>query len=119
MRTFKISAYNLLYYQHEWDFRTKEYVDKELVPGMKVCSKSKLENMGVITHVGPKAKRWANDEREWVSTVTILWLTGPRKGQSQEKETKDLSNFQAYKDSVARHMGEIQKIEEEASRTGM
>ena len=119
MRTFKISAHNLLYYQHEWDYRTKEYIDKDIVPGMKICSKSKLENMGVVTNVGPKAKRWANDEREWVGTVTVLWLTGPRKGQSQEKETKDLSNFQAYKDSVARHMGEIEKIEEEASRTGM
>ena len=119
MRVFKISAHNMMYYQHEWDYMTKEYIDKEIIPGMKVCSKSKLENVGVITHVGPKNHRFVGDEREWVTSVTVLWLTGPHKGKSQEKDTNDLSNFDAYKASVMRHVGEIAKIEEEASRTGM
>lgn len=119
MRVFKISAHNLLYYQHKWDYQARAYVDKEIIPGMKVCSKTKLENVGVVTHVGPKSKRWANDEREWVTSVTVLWLTGPHKGKSVEKDTEDLSNFDAYKDSVMRHVGEIAKIEEEAARTGM
>lgn len=129
MVTFKISSYDL--YHNQWDYvydpetQTGEYKNSPLNPGIRVCSVSKLSNMGIITHLGEEVEIFKADryhpgpDRTYTKEVTVLWLAGSKKGKTEIKETKLLSNFDAYRKAVEAHLAELDKIESEAAKTGM
>lgn len=130
MRNFKIADHDLYSRQWEWSYsyQLKEgrYTHNPVTPGMKVCSKQRLETMGIITHLGddvqtlpPHNTDADQTTRVYVRSVTVLWLTGSKKGKTEIKKTSLLSDFSSYKSAVMRHVGEIEKIEAEAAQTGL
>lgn len=135
MIEFKLANHNLNDHQWEWEEApdhdpqkgnwSYRYVHYPIIPGTKVCSLKALNPVGVVTHVGNEVDTvhpYRNDSDQTVRTyakyVTVLWVTGKKKGKTEIKETKNLTNFDSYKASVQRHMDELNNYELEASVYG-
>jgi hypothetical protein len=118
MRSFKLSDHNLLRWQDYYNWETKQSETNAIIPGKtKVCG-NRLEYMGVVTNLTQYGKPYTNN-KDYIVEVEVLWLSGPRKGTKQLKATRELANFNAYKDDVQSHLNEIENIEKEAAKTGM
>lgn len=120
MKEFKLISFNLLHWQSFYNRETGKYSHREITPGIKICAVSKMSNVGIITHVSSERvkKSWGYNI-EICPEVTVLWLTGPKKGKSEVKLVELVSNLDAYKASVLAHVAEIEVLEAEAAKTGM
>lgn len=128
MIEFKLINHNLYGSQWEWIYNHEtssgHYIHHPIIPGMKVCTK--LNIIGVITHIGDKVynqtpyKTDADQQiRVYHKEVTVLWLTGKKRGKSEVKDTDNLTHFKSYKDAVAAHLEEIEGYELEANAFGV
>lgn len=117
----KLGAFNLKYWQNEYDWDNKVYIHHDLVPGIRVCSASNRKYLGVITDIGLEKERLEHrgSGREYIKSVKIIWLTGSNKGEQQWKNTETLVNYDAYIECILCELRRLKANELEASQTGM
>ena len=118
MRIFKLIDHNLLRWQRTYDYTARTWTNNEVIPGIKVCSSAKLQNIAIITDVGPKQKRYPASPEEHVLRVEVLWLTGPHAGKKEWKKSETVVNFDSYKGAISRHLHEIEDYELQADMVG-
>src|SRR5271165_2960263 len=116
----KLGSCNLRQWQNGYDWTTREYQHHEIPIHTRVCSASNRKWLGIVVAmempVVRKMYRAVNETTE-VTRVTVFWQTGPNKGQTQQKDTRDLVNYDAYKACIAAEVSRLEETEAEALKT--
>lgn len=118
----KLGSCNLRQWQNGYDWESKSYKQQEIPIRTRVCSASNRKWVGIIVAmsdpVDRKMYRTTETTKE-VLMVTVFWQTGPNKGQTQQKDTSDLVNYDAYKACIAAEIKKLEDVEAEADKTGL
>lgn len=73
--------------------------------GTIVCSIAGMKTIGAITHIGNVVDHSQRD----VQHITVLWLTGTKKGRTEIKNIREVCNVDSLRASVDSYLQEIDK----------